>query len=485
MEVKTQVVRHRSQAKLVTIAAFAFIATIIAGIAVKKSARHEIKVRQLTQTGASLHAQGITAIQPIEPVSRQSAQFYEITKGLEDTNECLPVLVDSLAKYDLEYLYCSNKAYQTDGESRTVTSNFTVPDSLARRVNFWRRIYSHFSSKQEVMHLAEYPEVVLEIYDFSNKGELSYHQQRKAVAAIAKTQKQLYRRIFMELQRFRNADPATYTPEMRRVAALMAHIKDTNKYLVAAASIRTQTGQRDYVANGLRQGARYLNEIEDEFDKQGLPRELARLSFVESSFNLNARSKVGASGVFQIMHDTGKQYLKIEDGIDERNDPIKASRAAAKLLRMNYGLTGAWPLAITAYNHGVGSMLRAARVTGSSDIETILNRYKDRNFGFASKNFYTEYLAMLLTLQDAQRLFPEVGTIAAIRYDTVRLPREMPIETIRKSYKVSSSQLVDLNPDIFPQHIRRNGALPRGFQLKIPVAKPQVSAIYSKSPTRT
>ena len=259
----------------------------------------------------------------------------------------------------------------------------------------------------------------------------------------------------------------------------MAHISDRNKYLIAANSMRTQTGQRDYVANGIRQGYRYLTEIEDEFDRQGIPRELAKLAFVESSFNINARSKVGASGIYQIMFKTGKQYLKIADGIDERNDPIKASRAAAKLLRMNYAVTQSWPLAITAYNHGIGSIKRAVRMTGSINIETIIEEYQDRNFGFASKNFYTEYLAMLGTLQDAERLFPMGNSQGPIVFSTVTLKNAMSIAEIRKKHRISDAQIADLNPDILRLYIRKNGILPRGYTLKIPVTKSSAAAIYT------
>jgi membrane-bound lytic murein transglycosylase D len=430
-------------------------------------------------SGRSVAADPSKPLIGISPLDRQSLKFLEIVKGLEPLQECLPVSIESQPEFDLEYLYCTDDALAKDGNAQTLTANFEVTRGLARRYNFWRRVYSNFSSKQHILHLAEYPEVVLEIYDLSNRPQMAYHEERKAIVQISKRQKEYYRSLFRQLDKYRDADISTYSPDMKRVARLMQHIDDKNKYLIAASSIRTQTGQRNYVAQGILQGTRYLTEIENEFDRQGVPRELARLAFVESSFNLNAKSKVGASGVYQIMFNTGKQYLKIVDGIDERNDPIKAARAAAKLLRMNYGITKSWPLAITAYNHGVGSMTRAVRTTGSMDIEIIIRKYRDRNFGFASKNFYTEYLAMLGTLQDAHKLFPDESRPSPIIFQSVRLPNSMQIAMVRKKYKISDAQIEDLNRDIFRQHIRKNGVLPQGFNLKIPVAKSVVSAIYS------
>ncbi len=420
-------------------------------------------------------------LEGIEPLAQQSTKYFGSLAGLENASECIPVLIENQQDYDLAFLHCSDEVLKSDGEARPLTKTFTVTEGLARKYNFWRRIYSQFTSKQQLMHLATHPEVVLEIYDLSNRPTLSYHDQRKLVSAISKERQSHYQRLFQKLHKYRSRPVDTLSADMRRVVRLMAHIPDDNKYLIAANSMRTQTGQRDFVAAGVRQASRYINEIEHEFERQGVPRELAKLAFVESSFNLNARSRVGASGVFQIMQETGRQYLRIEDGIDERNDPIKAARAAAKLLRMNYRITQAWPLAITAYNHGIGSIKRAVVATGTRDIEVIIDQYDHENFGFASKNFYSEYLAMLGTLADSEELFP-VGDLPSFRsYGTHRMHAPTPIDKIRKKFRVTNEQIAEFNPDISRQHLRRNGLLPKGYILKIPVAAPAVSAIYSKA----
>jgi membrane-bound lytic murein transglycosylase D len=226
-----------------------------------------------------------------------------------------------------------------------------------------------------------------------------------------------------------------------------------------------------------------MSAIENEFDKQSVPRELARIAFVESSFNLKAHSKVGASGVYQIMPSTGRQYLKTYPGIDERNDPIKAARAAAKLLKLNYKITKKWPLAITAYNHGVGSIRRAVKTTGSSDIEVIIEKYRHKSFGFASKNFFTEYLAILGTLHNAHNLFPGINRHDPISFDNVKLPRTYTISQIKKKYKITSTQIKDLNPDISHKLLRSNGTISRGYILKIPVRSKSLTSVKTKKNT--
>jgi LysM repeat protein len=96
--------------------------------------------------------------------------------------------------------------------------------------------------------------------------------------------------------------------------------------------------------------------------------------------------------MWQFTRSTGRQYLRINNKVDERLDPLKATQAAGRLLRDNFDALGSWPLAITAYNHGRPGMLRAQREVGS-DLVDIINEYKGPVFGYASMNFYSEFLA--------------------------------------------------------------------------------------------
>ena len=85
--------------------------------------------------------------------------------------------------------------------------------------------------------------------------------------------------------------------------------------------------------------------------------------------------------------------MRVDHIVDERLDPYRASVAAARLLEQNYRVTGTWPLAITAYNHGASGMRRAAQQLGTKDIARIVREYRSPSFGFASRNFYVEFLA--------------------------------------------------------------------------------------------
>lgn len=247
--------------------------------------------------------------------------------------------------------------------------------------------------------------------------------------------------------------------------------------------MRFQRGQRDYIAQGLTVGPKYLHAIEPIFEEYGVPKELSRLAYIESSFNLNAYSKVGASGVYQIMPETGRQYLRMTDGIDERNEPIKAARAAAKLLRMNYKLLGSWPLAVTAYNHGVGGLLRAVRKTGTNDLTYLVKYYNGPQFQFASKNFFCGFLAILATLENAESLFPDVKVASPQQFEIVKITTPISVKSAARKFNIPFADLLDMNRDIHRRFARNGGKLPRGYRLKLPIKEPQQILAENESPS--
>ena len=140
----------------------------------------------------------------------------------------------------------------------------------------------------------------------------------------------------------------------------------------------------------------YMEKI---FRDRGVPASITTLTFVESMFNPNALSNVGASGIWQFMKSTGKEYLIVNRFIDERRSPLKATRAAAQFLMENYKKLKSWPLAITAYNFGPNAMRKAVQKLNTMNLSTIIREYKAKNFGYASKNFYAEFIAANRTYQ--------------------------------------------------------------------------------------
>ena len=167
--------------------------------------------------------------------------------------------------------------------------------------------------------------------------------------------------------------------------------------------VHTQRGVKERFLNGIIRSGRYLDGFRKIMEDNDVPAECALLPLVESSYE-NARSSAAAVGVWQFTRATGREYLRVNGRVDERLDPVKSAQAAAKLLHENYTKLGSWPLALTAYNHGRGGMLRAVAKHGS-DLPTIIRDYRGPVFGYASMNFYAEFLAAIDVFENQRQYF--------------------------------------------------------------------------------
>ncbi|MCX6124239.1 MAG: lytic transglycosylase domain-containing protein [Proteobacteria bacterium] len=411
------------------------------------------------------------SLQPLYlEMEREAAQFDKIARMLPIKDDCVPLRVGGAGTIDFQYLACSEEAKASDAASFRISENIVVPEGLAQRFNFWRRVYSLWSKTQYVIHVADFPEVVLEIHDSSRVLDLGDKTREKLMKPSIELRRREYQQILVRLSSLNSSnkiDESQLSQTELRIMRLFAHIDRKDKYMVAAQSLRVQRGQREYIEKGLETASRYLPYLEESFRKEGIPPEFARIAFIESSFNLQAMSKVGASGVYQIMPETGHDYLILGGGIDERNDPIKASRAAAKLLMLNYRILGQWPLAIAAYNHGVGGIRRAMQAANSNDIVELISKYDGANFGFASKNFYAGFLGLLATLDRANKVFPAIKISDPLNFVTVRASG-MSVTQAKLKYKINSQTIVLLNPDISRSFIKADAIFPARYMLKVP-----------------
>ena len=228
--------------------------------------------------------------------------------------------------------------------------------------------------------------------------------------------------------------------------------------------IKVQRGISERFAAGVRRSGRYMAHMRKVFSARGLPVELTYLPLVESSFRNDARSFRGAVGMWQFMPSTGRRYMRVTRLVDERRDPMEATRAAARLLQDNYRELGTWPLAVTAYNHGRAGMRRAVRRLGTRDIVTIIRRYRSRTFKFASKNFYAEFLAAVHIMREVERHLPSVRFDPLVHLDEIRLTKRVAVSTLLRHSQVSRAEFLTWNPALS----RRASWLPKGYRLKAP-----------------
>ncbi|MGD8739523.1 MAG: transglycosylase SLT domain-containing protein, partial [Desulfobacterales bacterium] len=234
----------------------------------------------------------------------------------------------------------------------------------------------------------------------------------------------------------------------------------------AMRNLRCQVGQKDPFRQGIVRSGAYLAEMKQIFRDSGLPEDLVYLPHVESSFNLKAYSKFGAAGIWQFTRSTGKNFMTVSYAVDERRDPILSTRAAARLLKRNYNKFRNWPMAITAYNHGVAGMLRAKRHKES--YETIFNEYRSRIFRFASRNFYSEFLAAREVARDFRRYFGELVLDKPVQSQEVVLAGYGSLPEIARQLNLELAVLSNLNPALRHPVLRGQKYVPRGFHLKLP-----------------
>ena len=357
-----------------------------------------------------------------------------------------------------------------DKHASPAVSPLPYPKGLQPQVEFWTKIFSTYSEYQVVIHDAVYLDKVYAVLDF--RPLLKKHSEAKVRKLKAKRTKQELKKIRAALRKLHKhgAKGRTLSSRERKIRSLFRDVKERHKFRKAAAKgrLRAQSGIRERFKESLRLSGRYLPRMEKIFRQKGLPVVLTRLPLIESSFNIEAYSKVGAAGIWQFMPATGRLFLTINHVVDERLDPLIATRAAADLLESNYDRLRTWPLAVTAYNHGPAGMARAVRKVGTRDIVPIIRRYKSRTFGFASRNFYAELLAAIEVEKNSAKYFGPIKRDPLLRYDEVDLQHFVSLENLAGAANTSTERLVALNPSF--GSLIRNGELhvPRGHRLRIP-----------------
>jgi membrane-bound lytic murein transglycosylase D len=263
--------------------------------------------------------------------------------------------------------------------------------------------------------------------------------------------------------------------EEQRVLALFPEGTSNAEFRAAAGRLRFQLGQSDRFRAGLVRAGAWKPYIYEILDKEGLPRELASLPHVESSFDPTAYSKVGAAGLWQFTRSTGVRYMRIDHIVDERRDPFLATKAAARLLADNYSVVETWPLALTAYNHGLAGMRRAADTLRTTDIETVIARYQSRSFGFASRNFYAAFLAALSIDQDPERYFEHLRVDPPSPTGVVVVPAFMRADKLADGLNLRFNTLRSLNPALSDAVWSGDKFVPEGFELRVPQATAAVA----------
>ncbi len=377
-------------------------------------------------------------------------------------------------------LWFDRSAILLDGESR-IDDAFVISPGLHDRVGFWFDIYSRYDSHKRVIHHSLFPWIIFKVVDVEpiisasfpkfrwQRNQIADDVVKKELAAVRRALDSISTKRLSEL----DTDKLSNT-ELQVHVALQGLLKDgrgdIRKHARQARNeVRVQTGQRNFFAEGLQTAPRYLGVMEELFEKHRLPVELTRLPLVESSFNKHAKSKVGAAGIWQFMENTGrKKKLIINDDIDERRSPFKATDAAARLLKENHMILGrSWELAVTAWNHGPGGVKKASKAVGSRDLARIIERYRSKRFDFASGNFYASFLAALYTERYSDVIFPGLPRHAPLEIQELKLTRKMRVTDILKVASMTMEEFESINPDLL-RLLKSKRPLMKGLRIQVP-----------------
>lgn len=220
-----------------------------------------------------------------------------------------------------------------------------------------------------------------------------------------------------------------------------------------------QTSRQEVISRAFKRAEQYLGMMKEVFQEKELPKDLINLAFIESAFNPWATSKANAVGIWQFIESTARRYgLRIDYWIDERRDPEKATRAAAKYLRELYEMFKSWPLALAAYNAGERKVQTAIERQGTTDFWAL-------QLPEETRLFVPAFMAMTIIAKDPERYGFSPPQEKPWKLDRVRINGPIDLRLIARGAGTSLEVIRALNPEL------RRGVTPpfaAHYEVKLP-----------------
>ena len=341
---------------------------------------------------------------------------------------------------------------------------FQTPAGLEPQVNFWTKVYSKWSQGQAALHDDRYMDVVYQVIQLPGPVSDAYSREDRR---YVREQRKFLQQQLAELERnHRNNFPLP--PYQQSLATLIKEKAGEHAIWGASERLRSQRGLRERFQRGLGISGRYLPAFRAAFQQAGLPEDLAFLPHVESSFQAHARSSAGATGMWQFTRGAARTFMTDHPAVDERLDPVASAKGAARYLKTAYGYLQSWPLALTSYNHGIGSM-RTARKRFGTDFMQIVRYYDRPSFGFASRNFYAEFLAARAIARQPKQYFSEpIISPPELKQDSIVLADTVYASQLARHFGMNTRDLAAINPAWTNAAVNDRIGLPPGLTVWLP-----------------
>lgn len=359
-------------------------------------------------------------------------------------------------------------------EEPTADPRFPTSPVIEQQKRFWIEIFTHYDSHAGVLHDERVNMTILESLDLRG---MSYRAQLRHVRA----RKRALARDLLELADAMEAG-APLSAAQQALRERLPQDASPDDVRLTRRYLRFQRGLADRFKEGIERSEALLELARERMRRHNVPEDLAFLPHVESSFNNDTLSRVGAAGIWQFMRSTGRHYMEVTYELDERLDPVIAADAAARFLRSNYEMLGTWPLAITAYNHGPGGLAGIARRMGTKDLGTLIREYHGGVFRFASKNFYAEFLAAREVALHPERYFDDLEPHEPLRFNTVKLPYYVSMETMLDVLGTDEGTMRRLNPALRYPVWTGSKHIPKGYELRYPADAMNAEALLAAIP---
>lgn len=334
--------------------------------------------------------------------------------------------------------------------ANSAESDFPVPDTIRPAIEFWIKVYTEADTESGFLHDAEDLSIV---YTKLNRDRTLINNTRDDIAN--------------DLRVLAGGKRSGLTQSQQQILDLWPANVSNERLTRAANSVRWQLGQSDRFIAGLQRAGAYREHIENVVRSKGMPVELAILPHVESSFHPGAYSSAAATGMWQFVRSTAQRFMQVDYVVDERLDPYAATYGAMELLEFNHNALGTWPLALTAYNHGANGIARAVRDLGSNDIGRIIDEYKGPRFGFASRNFYPQFLAALHVDSNYEDYYGPIQLDSHPGFYAEEMGSFVSVDDLANSLNLSVAELQRDNPALQPSVWSGTKRIPKGYSIKV------------------